>query len=134
VWIALQHLGRDGYARSIGEDMDLARALYDRVAANPALEAFGCSLSITTFRYVPDDLREARASHGPYLDALNRRILAELQTSGAAYPSHVAVRGCYAIRVCIVNHETTRADIEALPDLVVDLGRAFDRERLAVDV
>jgi glutamate/tyrosine decarboxylase-like PLP-dependent enzyme len=133
VWLALQHLGRDGYQRSISEDMQLARALYDRVQANPALEALTCNLSITTFRFVPPDLAPTRQSHQAYLDTLNQKILAELQASGAAYPSHTSVRGSYVLRVCIVNHNTTLADIEALPDLVVRLGEALDRDRVSAD-
>jgi aromatic-L-amino-acid decarboxylase len=131
VWVALQHVGRDAYARSISEDIGLARALYARVQASPALEALTCNLSITTFRFVPVDLRPERHAHQAYLDSLNEAILARLQDSGAAYPSHTSVRGSYALRVCVVNQDTTLADIEALADLVVELGQALDRERRA---
>ena len=53
VWLALQHIGRRGYAESIAEDMRLSRKLFDLVEKHSEFEAFTQSLSITTFRYVP---------------------------------------------------------------------------------
>lgn len=55
VWLALQHAGREGYVRMIGEDIALAGHLRDTIVAHPALEAFTQGLGIVTFRYVPDD-------------------------------------------------------------------------------
>lgn len=132
VWLALQHLGRAGYTARVTEDIELARHLYDLVARHPELEACSQGLSITTFRYVPAELAPDADRHSLYLDDLNRRILAQLQDSGAAYPSHTIVRGAYVLRVCIVNFNTTRADIELLPTLVADLGAHLHAERRAL--
>lgn len=132
VWLALQHLGRDGYAARVNEDIELARHLYDLVARHPELEACSQGLSITTFRYVPAELAPNAARHRLYLDDLNQKILAQLQDSGVAYPSHTTVRGAYVLRVCIVNFNTTRADIEALPTLVAELGTRLHAERRAL--
>jgi aromatic-L-amino-acid decarboxylase len=132
VWLAFQHLGRTGYAARITEDIELARHLYALAARHPELEACSQGLSVTTFRYVPAELAPNAKEHGPYLDDLNREILARLQDSGAAYPSHTTVRGAYVLRVCIVNFNTTRADIELLPTLVADLGARIHAERWAL--
>ncbi len=45
VWLALRHIGRDGYARLIQEDIDLARRLGELVAAHPELEPGPAGLS-----------------------------------------------------------------------------------------
>lgn len=131
VWLALQHLGRSGYAARVTEDIALARHLHDLVVRHPELEACSQGLSITTFRYVPAELASDAEGHRSELDELNRRILAELQDSGAAYPSHTTVRGAYVLRVCIVNFNTTRADIEMLPALVAEIGARLHAERRA---
>ncbi len=39
VWLGLRQAGRNGYAQSIGEDIRLARELFERAAAHPELEA-----------------------------------------------------------------------------------------------
>ena len=64
VWLALQQVGREGYARMISDDIRLAQDLYRRVSDHPALQAFTQSLSITTFRYIPPDLRPLRLRSG----------------------------------------------------------------------
>ena len=57
VWLALQHIGRAGYVASIAEDMRLSRKMCDLLQAHPEFEVLTQNLSITTFRYVPPDLR-----------------------------------------------------------------------------
>ena len=51
-----------------------------------------------------------------------------MQNSGEAYLSNAVVRGKFALRACIVNFRTTQADIEALPPLIVRLGKETDSE------
>ncbi|HEY1577886.1 MAG TPA: aminotransferase class V-fold PLP-dependent enzyme [Terracidiphilus sp.] len=128
VWLALQQVGHAGYAQMISDDVQLSRALYDRVAQHPELEALTQGLSIATFRYVPDDLRSAGKKAAEYLDDLNRELLTRLQQGGEAYLSNAVVGGKYALRACIVNFRTTLRDVEALPALVVRLGKQVDAQ------
>ena len=128
VWMALRQAGRAGYARMIGDDMALARRLHANVDAHPELEAFTCSLSICTFRYVPEDLRGGSGAMGAdaYLDELNEALLDRIQTSGLAFVSNAVVRGTYLLRACIVNFRTDAVDVDALPGIVARLGRETD--------
>ncbi|NOJ78263.1 pyridoxal phosphate-dependent decarboxylase family protein [Myxococcus xanthus] len=128
VRLCLQHEGRAGYARMISDDIRLARRLYDCVEAEPELEPLTHGLSITTFRFIPADLEPQAEAHRDYLNTLNKALLKRLQRSGAAYPSHTDVEGQAALRVCIVNNNTTLADIERLPSLVRRLGTEVDAE------
>ena len=130
VWLALRQAGRAGYVRMIGDDIRLSEALHAAVAAHPELEAMTQSLSISTFRYVPEDLRGDREGMGAaaYLDELNQALLERIQCSGEAFVSNAVVGGRYALRACIVNLNTRRADVEALPEIVARLGRAVDAE------
>ena len=93
---------------------------------HPELEPLTCRLSISTFRHVPADLRGDAGRHGEYLDRLNKAVLDRLQRGGEAFVSNAVVDGRYALRACIVNFRTTLADVEALPDIVVRLGREVD--------
>jgi glutamate/tyrosine decarboxylase-like PLP-dependent enzyme len=86
------------------------------------------NLSITTFRFVPTGLPNDPTLVEPYLNQLNEALLNRLQTSGAAFVSNALVDGKYLLRACIVNFRTTLADVEALPALVVDLGKTLDEE------
>jgi len=126
VWLALQHAGREGYAQMISDDIRLSRAMYDKVAQNPELEALTQGLSITTFRYVPRDLNLTDSATANYLNDLNRELLTRLQQGGEAYLSNAIIDGKYALRACIVNFRTSQQDVEALPPLVVRIGREVD--------
>jgi hypothetical protein len=46
-----------------------------------------------------------------------------MQRSGEAFVSNAVVRGRYLLRACIVNFNTDRADVEAVPEIAARLGR-----------
>ena len=127
VWLGLRQAGREGYVRMIREDIALAREMYDAVAATPELEAMTHSLSITTFRYVPADITGIE-DRETYLNALNQALLERLQRDGDVFVSNAVIDGHVALRACIVNFRTTRADVTALPAIVVRAGRALHAE------
>jgi glutamate/tyrosine decarboxylase-like PLP-dependent enzyme len=128
VWLALQQVGRKGYEQMLTDDIQLAKMLHELVAQKPELEAFTHSLSITTFRYVPDDLKKPDEKTEEYLNQLNTELLTRLQNSGEAYISNAVIDGRFALRACIVNFRTSLADIEALPEIVLRIGREVDAE------
>jgi aromatic-L-amino-acid decarboxylase len=98
------------------------------VRRTPALQLMTQSLSITTFRYVPEDLRSRIGDPevDAHLDALNRELLDRLQRGGELFVSNAVIGGRYVLRACIVNFHTTRADIDAVPAIVVRLGHEVD--------
>jgi aromatic-L-amino-acid/L-tryptophan decarboxylase len=128
VWLALQQVGREGYEQMIADDMRLSRSMLESVRQHPELEALTQGLSIATFRYVPTDLDRADADVAEYLNGLNQELLTRLQQGGEAYLSNAVIGGKYALRACIVNFRTTLADVEAVPELVVRIGRRVDAE------
>jgi aromatic-L-amino-acid decarboxylase len=85
-------------------------------------------LSITTFRYVPPDLRTALgdAAVERHLDALNRELLDRLQRGGEVFVSNAVVDNRYVLRACIVNFNTDREDVLALVETATRVGRDVD--------
>jgi glutamate/tyrosine decarboxylase-like PLP-dependent enzyme len=130
VWLALRHVGASGYRRMIGDDIRLSRAMADAVRRHAELEFVTQSLSITTFRFIPLDVRPqaGKPDAERYLDALNRELLDRLQRGGEAFVSNAVIAGRYVLRACIVNFHTTQADVEALPEIVARAGRAVDAQ------
>ena len=126
VWLALRHVGRAGYVEMISDDIRLAQELYRLVDAQPELQAFTQGLSITTFRYVPPDLTPGSEEVEAYLNQLNTEVLTRLQRSGEALVSNALVGGVFLLRACIVNFRTSLEDIEALPGIVIRIGREVD--------
>ena len=128
VWLGLKQVGRSGYVKMIGDDIGLSRRLFDTLAAHPEFQVITQSLSITTFRYVPEDLHERGADDAveSYLNRLNEDLLERIQTSGDAFVSNAVIDGRYALRACIVNFNTTEGDIDSMPEIMAKLGRATD--------
>jgi glutamate/tyrosine decarboxylase-like PLP-dependent enzyme len=130
VWLAMRHAGAAGYRRMIADDIRLSRAMADAVSKSDSLQLVTQDLSITTFRYVPPELRERIGDEDVerYLDAVNRALLDRLQRGGEAFVSNAVIGGSYLLRACIVNFNTTQSDVEAVPAIVTRLGRAVDAE------
>jgi aromatic-L-amino-acid decarboxylase len=126
VWLALRQVGRAGYVEMLSDDIQLAQELYRLVEAHPELQAFTQALSITTFRYVPPDLTPGSQEVEAYLNQLNAELLTRLQRSGEAFLSNAVVGGTFLLRACIVNFRTSLEDVEALPVLVIRIGREVD--------
>ena len=112
----------------IADDIALARTMADAVGRCDDLELVTQDLSITTFRYVPRDLRlnAGVETVERYLDALNRELLDRLQRGGEIFVSNAVVRGRFLLRACIVNFHTTRADVEAAVQVVLRVGQQVD--------
>jgi glutamate/tyrosine decarboxylase-like PLP-dependent enzyme len=134
VWLAIRHVGKEGYIRMLSDDCKLAEALFQEIRGKNELEALTCNLSITTFRYIPRGLNSGKAVVEEYLNKLNAELLKRLQNTGLAYPSNAIVSGKYALRVCIVNFRTTLRDVLELPELVIRIGQSVDAEIRATEL
>ncbi len=131
VWLTLRHLGRRGCLDLIADDCRLAARLYERATAHPDFEALTHSLSVTTFRYVPADLRPTQgndAATESYLNRLNQALLTAVERSGDLFLSNAIIEGRFALRACVVNFRTTEADVDAVPELVATMGQRVDEE------
>ncbi|MGZ4152055.1 MAG: pyridoxal phosphate-dependent decarboxylase family protein, partial [Actinomycetota bacterium] len=128
VWVSLLAHGWDAYRARISHDAALARYLGDRVTERPEFElACPVGLSICCFRFVPPGL-----PHGPgtdaYLDALNERLMTEVQQDGRVFYSNAILDDRYVLRVCIVNFRTEADDLDAVLNVTAEIGTRLDAE------
>jgi glutamate/tyrosine decarboxylase-like PLP-dependent enzyme len=112
VWFTLKVYGTDALGEAIAGTCQLARYLEGRIAETPRLELLApVELNIVCFRY--------RALEP---NAVNEQIVLALQESGIVAPSTTRIGGRVAIRAALVNHRTSRAEIDALIDGVLSFG------------
>ena len=97
-------MGRAGYLKMIGDDILLARHLHQLLAHHPEFEATSQSLSITTFRFVPPDVRPQLGFEKieNYLSQLNQNLLTAVEQSGEAFLSNALIGGKFVLRACVV--------------------------------
>jgi len=115
VWFTLKVYGTDALGEAIAHTCQLAQYLEGRIAETPRLELLApVELNIVCFRYRAEEP-----------DAVNEQIVLALQESGIVAPSTTRIDGKVAIRAAIVNHRTSRAEIDALIDGVLTFGNTI---------
>ena len=107
IWFILKLHGADAVRRAIDSNIDAAKHLAGLIESSSDFELLApVPLSIVCFRYKGGD------------DAFNKRLMLEVQRGGDAYPSNAMISGRFALRACIVNFRTTRADVERLLEAI----------------
>lgn len=109
VWMSIMGYGLDAFRQAIDGCLDLALLVERRVAASDRLELITpAQLSIVCFRRKAPSEGEA--------EALNAALVEGLLTSGEGFLSSTRVGGRYTLRICLVNHATTREDVDRVLD------------------
>jgi glutamate/tyrosine decarboxylase-like PLP-dependent enzyme len=111
-WFTLKVYGTEQLGAVISRTCALAQYLQRRVEQTPQLELVApVQLNIVCFRYRCDNS-----------DAVNAKIVADIQESGIAVPSTTTIDGRVAIRAAIVNHRTQSRDLDALVEAILSFG------------
>lgn len=109
LYVALQALGTDFFARHVESRADLAARFADRLEARAGWElAVRPEGNIVCFRHVPAGERDP--------DALQARIRDAVVREGSFHVVKTTLRGRTWLRTTIINPLTTDADLEALLD------------------
>ena len=104
LWLSLQTFGVDAFREAIDRTLDVAAHAAERIRASERLElAAQPSLGIVCFT------RDDGAVDG---------LVAALEASGLGLISSTRVDGREVLRLCILNHTTTEADVDAVLDFL----------------
>jgi glutamate/tyrosine decarboxylase-like PLP-dependent enzyme len=121
-WASLRAYGRSGYRAMVERHLDLAQRLAGRVDEEPDLERMAAvPLNIVCFRFRPAGLGDGE------LDELNRRLGEVIIEDGRVYVGTTTYEGRVVLRPAIVNWRTTERDVDALVDVVLELGAKVAR-------
>jgi aromatic-L-amino-acid/L-tryptophan decarboxylase len=106
LWMLLKFAGTERLGQAIEENIACAKYFEELVRASDDFEMLApVELSIFCFRYVPKGFTGD-------LDAFNERLLVAVQRAGSTYLSNARARGRFALRGCVLNYRTTKADME----------------------
>jgi aromatic-L-amino-acid/L-tryptophan decarboxylase len=101
LWVSLRYFGIDAFRNAIRRTLELAAGAARRVEASETLELMAPpSLGIVCFRRRDLD------------DEANAGIMAALERSGNGLISSTRLHGRVALRLCVLNHQSTEADVE----------------------
>lgn len=119
LWLSLRYHGLAKFRDAIANDLDLAAYFGAKVDAEPELQRLApVPLSAVCFRYLPQHPLSVEE-----LDDLNRQILPKVVRRGRVFFSNATIHGRFALRICVVNHRSTRADIDEVVREVLTVGR-----------
>ena len=119
LWLSLRYHGLANFREAIRNDLECAAYFAERVNAEPELERLAhVPLSAVCFRYVPDNPPASEQ-----VDALNQKILPKVVRRGRVFFSNATINGRFALRICVVNHRATRADLDEVVSEVLAVGR-----------
>jgi aromatic-L-amino-acid/L-tryptophan decarboxylase len=113
VWLSLSYFGVDAFRAAIDRCLDLAAGAERLIVERPELELLSpAQLGIVCFRR-----RFGGAAEAEWQSArLNAALVGRFEQSGLGLVSSTTLDGRYAIRLCILNHTTTEADVERTID------------------
>ena len=119
VWMSVQTFGMAAFRDAVEKGMELAARAEAYVRASPVLEAMNTpTLGIVCFRIDPAD----RDLGEEVLDKINRTVLARMFWDDPAFMSSTLLRGTFALRMCIINHNTTWNDVRETLETVERFG------------
>ena len=126
IWLSLNTFGVGAFRASVDRALALARHAAHRVDADPELELL-CppELGVVCFRRVCAGCDELE------LDRLNADLVAELEATGHSLVSSTRLNGRYAIRMCVMNHTTSKRDVDRALDWLRDSTLAAPSRSLA---
>ncbi len=130
VWVSLHAFGLDAFRTAIERSLELAEHAAGRLESSSAFELCAPpSLGVVCFRRRFDGVDDEDE-----LELRNAGLVAALEDSGLGLVSSTRLRGRYAIRLCILNHTSTREDVDRVLDFLataepahVDLSVAYER-------
>jgi aromatic-L-amino-acid/L-tryptophan decarboxylase len=112
VWLSVKSFGVRGFRSAVDRALDLAADAEQRIRASSTLELLApVMLGVVCFRRRFEGVEDPDT-----LDRLNRQLVSALETSGEAVVSTTSLRGRYAIRMCVLNHTTSREDVMRVLD------------------
>ena len=120
VWMSVQTFGMARFRCAVGQGMELAARAEAHVRASPVLEAMSAAtLGIVCFRVNPADRELDEAA----LEKLNRNVLVRMFWDDPAFMSSTLLHGTFALRMCIINHNTTWNDVRETLEAVEKFGK-----------
>jgi glutamate/tyrosine decarboxylase-like PLP-dependent enzyme len=118
VWATLNAYGREGQQKIVEHTLDITQHFAQVVRDNPELELMNDpQLNVVAFRYNPGGSDDAE------LDALNERLGEAVLDDGRFLVGTSKIGARTIFRPAFSNWRTRNEDVEALAEVIVELGR-----------
>lgn len=117
LWISLRYFGVHAFRAAIDNCLDLALQAQREIVAASDLELMSpASLGVVTFRRHPSGVDDEAV-----LERINASLAEKIESQGDAFLSTGRIRGRFVLRLCILNHSTSWAEVARALELAATL-------------
>lgn len=111
LWFVMRYFGKEGLIERLREHCRLARLFANWVDNSPNFETLApVPFALVCFRACPKNVED--------LDALNEKIMNEINASGEAYLSHTKLNGKFALRLSVGSIRVEERHLQKIWDLL----------------
>lgn len=119
LWFVIRSYGIEGLQKKLRHHIAMAKDLAKKIEGSKDFEILApVVLNAICFRYHPKD-----AHDGEELNALNQKLLEDLNSTGKVYLTHTKLRGVYTLHFVIGQTEVEQHHVDAAWELIQKLAR-----------
>lgn len=120
LWAILRYFGAEGLQNRLAEHIRLARLFAEWIDGSDRFERLApVPFSVVCFRATSPNLSETQ------LDAINQKLMDEVNAGGEMFISHTKIRGRFSLRLAVGNIRTTERHVQRAWEILNEnVGRA----------
>ncbi|HNY11170.1 MAG TPA: aminotransferase class I/II-fold pyridoxal phosphate-dependent enzyme [Candidatus Wallbacteria bacterium] len=115
LWFVIRSFGTEGLREKVRSHINLAQYFADRLSKNGNFEILAPHpFALVCFRYKP-----AGVTGEEKINAINEKVMNDLNKTGKLFLSHTKLNGNFAIRFCCSQTNVEKRHIDAAADLII---------------
>lgn len=119
IYLTLKLYGMNAIAKEIAREYDLAEEFAEVIDGEGDFETLAdVALGVVAFRYLPRDIADRER-----VNALNAKMVEELQRRGKVFLSKIVAQGRVGFRACFVSHRTRSSHLQRVLDEVREVSQ-----------
>ena len=122
LWFVIRNFGIEGLQEKIREHIALGRYFEQLVQHHTEFEVLApVTFSLVCFRFIPEGVNELDR-----INALNEKLLKNINNTGKAYLTHTRLAGKYTLRMVIGQTNVAREHVDAAWMLICETAKGLD--------
>ena len=120
LWSVIRTYGVEGLREKVRNHISIAKELTENISKETDFEILAPTvISVVCFRYIPKGIA------GDQINAINEKLIHQLNDSGKLYLSHTVLNGKYTLRMVTAQTNVTREHVDKAWELIRETARSL---------